>query len=109
MHRHSCRAWQERVIYNKEVQTTEIATEPIVIPEEDIVQQLISREQQEAEQAAVRDKELEEEAFKLEKEIEDEIRGTTYSIQDLSAFHCFILFRIDGRRTSQHLHGSGVY
>lgn len=62
------------MIYNKEVQTTEVATDPIV-PSEEEVRQRISREQQEAEKAAVRDKELEEETVQLEKEIEEEIRG----------------------------------
>ena len=70
---------QERVIYNKEVQTTEMATDPIVIPVEELVQQRASREQQEAAKAAARDKELEEETDQLEKEIEEEIRGGTHS------------------------------
>jgi dynein cytoplasmic 1 intermediate chain len=68
------------VIYNKEVQTTEVATDPIVIPVDNVVQQRISREQLEAETAAARDKELEAETVQLEKEIEEEIRGETTSL-----------------------------
>ncbi|KAF8492500.1 dynein intermediate chain [Gautieria morchelliformis] len=68
---------KERVIYNKEVQTTEVATDPIVIPADNVVQQRISREQLEAETAAARDKELEAETVQLEKEIEEEIRELT--------------------------------
>ncbi|GJJ11242.1 hypothetical protein Clacol_005474 [Clathrus columnatus] len=67
---------KERVIYNKEVQTTEVATETYHTPQEDMVQR-ITKEQQEAEFAAAREKELEEEEAKLEKEIEDEIRELT--------------------------------
>ena len=66
------------MIYNKEVQTTEVATDPIVTPAEELVQQRTSREQQEAAKAAARDKELEEETVQLEKEIEEEIRGEAH-------------------------------
>lgn len=55
-----------------------MATDPIVIPAEELVQQRTSREQQEAAKAAARDKELEEETVQLEKEIEEEIRGETH-------------------------------
>lgn len=65
-------------MYNKEIQTTEVATDPIITPTEEDVQQRIYREQQEAEKAAVRDQELEAETVQLEKEIEDEIRGETH-------------------------------
>lgn len=64
---------QERVIYNKEVQTTEVSIDASG-PSEDEIRQRIAREV-EAERAA-REQELDEEEIKLEKEIEEEIRGT---------------------------------
>lgn len=63
---------QEKVIYNKEVQTTDVSIE-VYGPSEDEIRERITREV-EAERAA-REKELDEEESKLEKEIEDEIRG----------------------------------
>lgn len=63
---------QEKVIYNKEVQTTDVSIE-VSGPSEDEIRERIAREV-EAERAA-REKELDEEESKLEKEIEEEIRG----------------------------------
>ncbi|OAX38984.1 WD40 repeat-like protein [Rhizopogon vinicolor AM-OR11-026] len=67
---------RERVIYNKEVQTTAIETETPRISEEDIRQQILRERELEAERIA-QDKELEEESVQLEKEIEQEIRELT--------------------------------
>ncbi|KII85823.1 hypothetical protein PLICRDRAFT_115348 [Plicaturopsis crispa FD-325 SS-3] len=64
---------KERVIYNKEVQTTAIETDDTANPEDAIRQRLLKERDLEAERIA-RDKELEEENVKLEKEIEQEIR-----------------------------------
>ncbi|KZW02880.1 dynein intermediate chain [Exidia glandulosa HHB12029] len=63
---------KERVLYTKEVQTTEISIE-VNGPSEDDIRDRIAREV-EAERAA-REKELDEEESKLEKEIEEEIRA----------------------------------
>jgi dynein intermediate chain len=65
---------KERVIYNKEVQTTFVETEPSPDYEGELRQRIMREREAEAEQAA-RDKELEEESVKLEQEIEQEIRG----------------------------------
>jgi hypothetical protein len=65
---------QERVIYNKEVQTTAIETETPQVSEDEIRQQIMRERELEAERIA-QDKELEEESVQLEKEIEQEIRG----------------------------------
>jgi dynein intermediate chain len=70
-------AFQERVIYNKEVQTTAIETESPDVYEEEIRQRILREQHAEAEQAA-RDKELEEESVQLDKEIEREIRGVLF-------------------------------
>ena len=71
---------QERVIYNKEVQTTAIETERSVNYEEELRQRIYKERDIEVERAA-RDKELEEESVKLDEEIEQEIRGTRlYSV-----------------------------
>ncbi|KIJ62044.1 hypothetical protein HYDPIDRAFT_30860 [Hydnomerulius pinastri MD-312] len=67
---------RERVIYNKEVQTTAIETESPLFSEEDFRQQIQRERDLEAERLA-RDKELEEESVQLEKEIEQEIRELT--------------------------------
>ncbi|KAF8223518.1 WD40 repeat-like protein [Tricholoma matsutake] len=64
---------KERVIYNKEVQTTAAETEPSIDYEEELRQRIIREREVEAERAA-RDKELEEESVKLDEEIEQEIR-----------------------------------
>ncbi|CAE6369175.1 unnamed protein product [Rhizoctonia solani] len=68
---------KQKVIYNKEVQTAEIETEPTGPTEEEL--RLKIRQEEEAEwerQRAEKEHELEEER-KLEKEIEDEIRELT--------------------------------
>ncbi|KAH7926434.1 WD40 repeat-like protein [Leucogyrophana mollusca] len=65
---------RERVIYNKEVQTTAaVETEAPRISEDEIRQQI----QRERDVETARDKELEEESVQLEKEIEQEIRELT--------------------------------
>jgi dynein intermediate chain len=65
---------QERVIYNKEVQTSAIETDSLDDYEEEIRRRILKEQDAEVEQAA-RDRELEEESVQLEKEIEREIRG----------------------------------
>jgi dynein intermediate chain, cytosolic len=65
---------QERVVYNKEVQTTAVETDSPGDDEEDIRERILRERDLEAERIA-RDKELEEESVQLEKEIEQEIRG----------------------------------
>lgn len=67
---------RERVIYNKEVQTTAIETETPHVSEDEIRQQIMRERELEAERIA-QDKELEEESVQLEKEIEQEIRELT--------------------------------
>ncbi|KAF9462959.1 dynein intermediate chain [Collybia nuda] len=64
---------RERVIYNKEVQTTAVETDTPRFDEDELRQRVYREKEFEAERAA-RDKELEEESVKLEKEIEQEIR-----------------------------------
>jgi dynein intermediate chain len=67
---------QQKVIYNKEVQTAEVETEPTGPTEEELRARIRQEEEAEWErQRAEKEQELEEEARKLEKEIEDEIRG----------------------------------
>ncbi|KAG6334603.1 hypothetical protein ID866_4479 [Astraeus odoratus] len=64
---------RERVIYNKEVQTTAVEVEAPEVSVEDIRQQIQREREIEAERVA-REKELEEESIQLDKEIEQEIR-----------------------------------
>ncbi|PPQ79682.1 hypothetical protein CVT25_003256 [Psilocybe cyanescens] len=64
---------KERVIYNKEVQTTSIETGPSADYEAEIRQRIAKEREIEVERAA-RDKELDEESVKLDQEIEQEIR-----------------------------------
>ena len=66
---------QERVIYNKEVQTMPVETEVPHDYEEQLRQRIYRERDVEADRIA-RDKALEEESVKLEQEIEQEIRGT---------------------------------
>ncbi|KAI6120798.1 WD40-repeat-containing domain protein [Pisolithus croceorrhizus] len=66
---------RERVIYNKEVQTTAVEVETAEVSIEDIRQQSQRERERELEaERAVREKELEEESIQLDKEIEQEIR-----------------------------------
>ncbi|KAH7890720.1 WD40-repeat-containing domain protein [Phlebopus sp. FC_14] len=67
---------RERVIYNKEVQTTAVETETPAFFEETVRQQILREKELEAERLA-KDEELEEESVQLEKEIEQEIRELT--------------------------------
>ena len=97
------------MIYNKEVQTAEVATDPIVLPAVEVVQQRISREQQEAEKAAARDKELEEETVQLEKEIEEEIRGKTYFPDNDMLVIVSSNCRANGGRARGHLCRTGIH
>jgi dynein intermediate chain, cytosolic len=71
---------RERVIYNKEVQTTEVEVETTRLPEDDLWQR-ITREKEVYE--AAREKELEEESIRLDQEIEQEIKGITIRILTL--------------------------
>jgi hypothetical protein len=89
------------VIYNKEVQTTAIETEPSMDYEDELRQRIYREREIEAERT-VRDKQLEEESVKLDEEIEQEIRGT----RAFSA-HGYLNTKTDGVRTfgggtSQH-------
>ena len=68
---------QERVLYNKEVQTTFVETEPSADYEQEVRQRILREKEVEAEKIA-REKELEEESVKLDQEIEREIRGDLY-------------------------------
>ena len=66
---------QERVIYNKEVQTMDIQTEPTPVDEDEIRERVLrEREAAEAERLA-HEQELEAESKKLDEEIAQEIRG----------------------------------
>lgn len=66
---------QERVLYNKDVQTMDTGDSQQDIEEDFKRRQLAQDRDIEAERMA-RDRELEEESVKLEQEIEQEIRGT---------------------------------
>lgn len=87
--------FQERVIYNKEVQTAfEESETNLQDIEEEIRQRILREKEQEAERVA-RDKELEEESVKLDQEIEQEIRGESpmvsykplsYQLQNIQSF-----------------------
>lgn len=67
---------KERVIYNKEVQTTFVETGTSQELEEEM-RQRIQRELHVEDERAQRDKELEEESLQLDREIEQEIRELT--------------------------------
>lgn len=68
---------KERVIYNKEVQTMSVETEPSPDIEEQIRERILREKERELEVERAREKELEEESVKLDKEIEQEIRELT--------------------------------
>ncbi|RXW20680.1 hypothetical protein EST38_g5183 [Candolleomyces aberdarensis] len=67
---------KERVIYNKEVQTTAVEEHSAQDYEEEIRQRILREREAEAEKLA-QEKELEEENVKLDQEIEQEIRELT--------------------------------
>ena len=69
---------QERVLYNKEVQTRDVGEEngaDAVQAEAELRERILRERLAEAENAAAREKELDEESVRLEKEIEADIRG----------------------------------
>ena len=71
---------QERVLYNKEVQTRDVGEEKdadAAQAEAELRERILRERLAEAESAAARDKELDEESVRLEKEIEADIRGNT--------------------------------
>ncbi|KAF8998561.1 WD40-repeat-containing domain protein [Cyathus striatus] len=67
---------KERLLYNKEIQTTAVETEPLSSREDEDRERQAKERDLEAGRAAAeaRDRELEEESVKLEQEIEQEIR-----------------------------------
>ncbi|KAF9522680.1 cytoplasmic dynein intermediate chain, partial [Crepidotus variabilis] len=67
---------KERVVYNKEIQTTLVETEPSQDYEEEVRQRIFREKDAEAEKLA-REKELEDISVKLDQEIEREIRDLT--------------------------------
>ncbi|KAJ3576461.1 hypothetical protein NP233_g419 [Leucocoprinus birnbaumii] len=68
---------KERVIYNKEVQTTAMETEMNMQDIEEEIRQRIMREKEAEAERVAQDRELEEESVKLDQEIEEEIRELT--------------------------------
>ncbi|EIW79202.1 cytoplasmic dynein intermediate chain [Coniophora puteana RWD-64-598 SS2] len=69
---------RERVIYNKEVQTTAVDTETSTAQDaEDQLRAVFQRERDEIDRVRARERELEEESEALDREIEDEIRDLT--------------------------------
>ena len=69
---------QERVLYNKEVQTRDVGEEndaDAAQAEAELRERILRERLAEAESAAAREKELDEESVRLEKEIEADIRG----------------------------------
>lgn len=89
---------QERVTYNKEVQTMEVEVETTELaPRDDLKQQYFQDREREAAEAerVAREKALEEESLKLERELEEEIHGTlSFSVAVLDT-HSQLLCRID--------------
>ena len=69
---------QERVLYNKEVQTRDLSEENdanTAQAEAELRERILRERLAEAESAAAREKDLDEESIRLEKEIEADIRG----------------------------------
>ena len=69
---------QERVLYNKEVQTRDLGEEndtDAAHAEVELRERILRERLAEAESAAAREKELDEESVRLEKEIEADIQG----------------------------------
>lgn len=70
---------QERVLYNKEVQTRDLSEEEdadTAQAEAELRERILRERLAEAESAAAREKELDEESIRLEQEIEADIRGS---------------------------------
>jgi len=69
---------QERVLYNKEVQTRDLGEEndtDAAQAQAELRERILRERLAEAESAAAREKELDEESVRLEEEIEADIRG----------------------------------
>ena len=95
---------QERVTYDKDVQTAEAANEEESLPnkEEEIRQQIL-REKEAEEEMLAKEKELEEENERLEKELEEEIRGKNGLRSSISILKLLThVNRTDGGRARQY-------
>ena len=81
---------QERVLYNKEVQTRDLGEESdaeTAQAEAELRERILRERLAEAESAAAREKELDEESVRLEKEIEADIQGNPVSIYENHRTH----------------------
>ena len=81
---------QERVLYNKEVQTRDLSEEndaDAAQAEANLRERILRERLAEAESAAAREKELDEESVRLEKEIEADIRGNPGRVPESPHIH----------------------
>ena len=81
---------QERVLYNKEVQTRDLGEEndaDAVQAEAELRERILRERLAEAESAAAREKELDEESVRLEQEIEADIQGNPVPILESHRTH----------------------
>lgn len=81
---------QERVLYNKEVQTRDLGEEndaDAAQAEAEIRERILRERLAEAESAAAREKELDEESVRLEMEIEADIQGNPVPILENHRTH----------------------
>lgn len=96
---------QERVTYNKEIQTTDFEVDATPSNEEEIRERVL-RERDQAEAERAREKELEEESVQLDKEIEQEIRGlfiylSSLCLTDSRRYHCLPMAQISRRKNER--------
>ena len=81
---------QERVLYNKEVQTRNLGEEndaDAAQAEAELRERILRERLAEAESAAAREKELDEESVRLEKEIEADIQGNPIPLRENNCTH----------------------
>lgn len=79
---------QERVTYNKEIQTTDFE-EPAQRPDEEEIRERIFHERDLLDAERAREKELEEESVQLDNEIEKALRGEC--LQQPAVCVCYLL------------------
>ena len=96
---------QERVLYNKEVQTRDVDEEndtSVAQVEAELRERILRERLAEAETAAAREKELDEESVRLEKEIEADIQGNTSRMLKTLGFMRSTKSRLNRRGTNDH-------
>jgi len=95
--------YQERVLYNKEIQTTSTETETSRAEEDELRQRALREREREVDaERAARERELEQESVQLDKEIEAVMHGRLIPANYLRCLCIYFIYRAHRGRKDQH-------